>query len=78
MIARMNWSEARGANRRTERLALAAKGLVERWSDNEARRRRTKLGLRREQDLIAAEPADAGRVGSDLEPFVILVEHAKF
>jgi len=34
--------------------------------------------LRTEQDLVAAEPADAGGIGGDLEPFVILVDHAQF
>lgn len=30
------------------------------------------------EDLIAAEPADAGRIGGDLEPFVVLIEDAEF
>ena len=34
--------------------------------------------MRGKQDLIAAEPADAGGVAGDLEPIVVLIEDAEF
>ena len=34
--------------------------------------------MRAEQNLIAAEPADAGGIGGDLKPFVVLIEDAEF
>jgi hypothetical protein len=43
--------------------------------DNE---RKAILSLRTEQDLIAAEPAGAGGICGDLEPFVILINNAEF
>src|SRR4051794_28899402 len=39
---------------------------------------RTESGLRGEENLIAAEPADARGIAGDLEPIVVLVEDAKF
>jgi len=41
-------------------------------------RGKAKLSLRTEQDLVAAEPADAGGIGGNLEPIVVLIEDAEF
>ena len=46
--------------------------------DREGGRERGGLGLRGEEDLITAEPADARRVTRYLEPVVVLVEDAEF
>src|SRR5689334_14486045 len=36
------------------------------------------LSLGRQQNLVLAEPADAGGIAADLEPIVVLVDDAEF